>query len=98
MTIELPLQKCPDKNSKVTFTIKAVFAEDVTNKPSNRVLFAEGFVPDIVRTPKLAVLPPMPILGLPLPSFTAPNIQINRTVPQTLPPDIAKREKQLLQF
>lgn len=47
MTLELPLQKCPDKNAKVSFTIKTILKEEVKN-PHSQTTFTAGLMPDIV--------------------------------------------------
>jgi hypothetical protein len=45
MTFELPLQKCPDRKSNISFTIKVILKEELKNN-SNR--FVTGLMPDIV--------------------------------------------------
>ena len=43
MTMELKLDKCPDKNAKISFCIRMILREEVRNQVS----FAAGLVSDI---------------------------------------------------
>lgn len=43
----MPLQKCPDKNAKLSFTVKTILREEVkgnTGQPN----YVSGMMPDIV--------------------------------------------------
>ena len=48
MSGEYPLLKCPDKNAKISFTIKSVLREEIKNVPSMGGL-GNGMMPDIVK-------------------------------------------------
>jgi hypothetical protein len=44
--MELPLQKCPDRNAKLSFTLKAILREEVKSNVGQN--YVSGMMPDIV--------------------------------------------------
>ena len=88
--MEIPLQKCPDKAAKLSFTIRNVIKEDSSNRPGSQGGFMGGLMADIIKGPK----PPLPTLK-PSP-LVAPNIQIRQMTPTSIPSDNVNKEREAL--